>query len=104
MAASSSTMAMRRFMHRQGYRLCAYGESSAQLPLSATIGRRRRTFAPAAGPAADVEYSRDSPLPRTNLLDAVSAERAARAPPRAAQKLAGVARAAGDRHRLNGAR
>src|SRR6516225_1160462 len=100
MAASSSTMAMRRFMHRQGYRLRACCESTAQLPLCVTIGRRRRTFVPAPGPAAGVEYARDSPVARKNLLDAISAARATRAPPRAAEELARVACAPGDRHRL----
>src|SRR6516165_5968921 len=96
MAASSSTMAIRRFI-RQGYRLRACGESTVALPLCAIILRCRGTFAPAGRPAAGAQYSGDL---RENLPERVAGESAGAAPPRALEQLAGTARAAGDCHHL----
>src|SRR5215831_117878 len=97
MAASSSTMAMRRFMHRQGYRLCACCESTARLPLSATILRRRGIFASAPAPPAGAQCSGDLD---ENLSDRVAGERAVDTSPRVPLQLAGAACVAGARLRL----
>src|SRR5215469_3943366 len=93
MAASSSTMAMRRFM-QQGYRLRPRRESAVALPDCATILRQRGTFAPAPAPAAGAQCSGDL---HENLLDRVSGERTVGTSPRVPQQLVGANCIAGAR-------
>jgi hypothetical protein len=87
---------MRRFM-QQGYSLREPGESAVPLPLCATIVRCGGTFAPVRAPGAGAQYAGElcESLPVRFL-----GPRALGVPPRAAEQLAGVARAAGDRLRL----